>query len=156
MYTFHFGNRSLHSVGWALSLGLLFAPPAQSQEIIRLPAEDRWLEPEFEEVYRIGSLSAADWEQFGYVRKVAFDGAGRLHVFDMQAANIVVLDQDGGLQHTIGRRGEGPGEFKNALSFAVNPDGQVVVADWGDLAYEIFDAAGDYKRRVRSEPVDGI
>ena len=30
-----------------------------------LPGDDHWLEADFEEVYRIGSLAGEDWEQFG-------------------------------------------------------------------------------------------
>ena len=55
---------------------------ATAQEIIDLPAEDRPLSPDFEELYRVGSVSGADWEQFGNVRLVGFDGAGRLYAFD--------------------------------------------------------------------------
>ena len=61
--------------------GLAATGSATAQEIINLPGEDRPLSPDFEEVYRVGSLMGADWEQFGNVHTVAFDGAGRLHVF---------------------------------------------------------------------------
>lgn len=156
MHTLQFGNRSLHLGCRVLLPWLLLAPSADAQEIIELPAEDRWLVPNFEEIYRVGSLSGADWEQFGYVRKVGFDGAGLLHILDMQAAHILVVDRSGGLLRTMGGPGEGPGEFKDALSFAVMPDGRVVVADWGDLAYEILGVNGDYERRVRMGAGDEI
>lgn len=68
--------------------GLAATGSATAQEIINLPGEDRPLSPDFEEVYRVGSLMGADWEQFGNVHTVAFDGAGRLHVFDELAARI--------------------------------------------------------------------
>ena len=112
---------------------ILFASAVlHAQEIIDLPAEDRWLEPRFEEVYRIGSLSGEDWEQFGRVRKVAFDGAGQLYVLDMQAlTTFMVVDGSGRLRRTLGGPGEGPGEFRQALSFTVMPDGRVVVGDLG-------------------------
>ena len=69
----------------------LTAVPAGAQEVIELPAEDRRLEPVFEEVYRVGSLSGEDWEQFGNVRMVGFDGAGQLYIFDSQADRIFVV-----------------------------------------------------------------
>ena len=61
---------------------LVLAAGGSAQEIIALPAEDRWLDVEF--LYRVGSLSGEEWEQFGYVRKVGFDRVGQLHVLDMQ------------------------------------------------------------------------
>lgn len=135
--------------GAVAGAALLFAASAESQEVIQLPAGDQRLEPELVDLYRIGSLAGEDWEQFGNIRNVAFDGAGRLHVFDRQAAQIFVVDRSGGLHRRLGGRGEGPGEFRNAHWFAVTPGGKVVVADQADRAYEIFDANGDYERRVR-------
>ncbi len=134
---------------------VLFTSAAlNAQEIIDLPGEDRWIEPRFEEVYRIGSPSGEGWEQFGNVRKVAFDGAGHLYVFDWQPLHIHVVDGSGGLRRTLGGQGDGPGEIRRASSFTVMPDGRVVVGDTGYLAYQIFDANGDYERRVRMTPGD--
>ncbi len=41
---------------------LLAAVAATAQQVVDLPGEDRWLEPRFEEVYRLGSPGGADWE----------------------------------------------------------------------------------------------
>lgn len=129
--------------------GLLATGSATPQEIINLSGEDRPLAPDFEEVYRVGSVMGADWEQFGNVRSVAFDGAGRLHVFDELSASIVVVDVRGGLSHEFGREGEGPGEFRSADAMAVLTDGCVVVGDTGHRAYSMFDANGAFLRMVR-------
>ena len=75
----------------ALVACLLSTPLLTAQEVIILPGEDRGLEPRFEELYRVGSPSGEDWEQFGSIRRVAFDEAGQLYVFDMQARYIFVV-----------------------------------------------------------------
>ena len=93
-------------------------------------------------------LSGEEWQQFGRVQKVAFDGAGQLYVFDRQVLHIHVVDGSGRLRRTLGGQGDGPGEFRRAPSFTVMPDGRVVVGDTGYQAYQIFDANGDYERRV--------
>ena len=93
----------------AIVAGWPAAASLNAQEVIELPGEDRWLEADFEEVFRIGSLAGREWEQFGSVRRVAFDGAGHLYVFDTQADRIIVVDTDGALIREIGRTGEGPG-----------------------------------------------
>lgn len=133
----------LVAAGWpaAVSLG--------AQETIELPGEDHWLDANFAEVFRIGSLMGEEWEQFGDVRRVAFDGAGRLYVFDDQAERIFVVGTDGALIREIGRKGEGPGEFRNPADVVALEDGRVVVADMGHRAYHIFDANGDFERMVR-------
>ncbi len=131
-----------------MSTWLLSPPSARAQEIVQLPAEDRWLEPDFEEVYRVGSLSGEEWEQFGYVYEVAFDGAGQLYVLDVQSSLVTVVGPDGGLRRTFGGPGEGPGEFRSPGALAVFRDGRAVVGDTDRLVYHIFDAAGEFERRV--------
>lgn len=88
------------------------------QEIIALPDEDRWLEAGFEQLYRVGSLHGDDWDTFGGISTVAFDGAGNLHILDGQAAQITVVDLHGTLVRQFGRVGEGPGEV-------AGPDGSL-------------------------------
>ena len=143
---------AVKAMGGACSVvlgSLWLASPACAQEIIELPGEDRSLTPDFEEVYRLGALSGGDWEQFGNVGALGFDGMGRLYVFDNQTDRITVVGPDGELLRAFGRSGEGPGEFRNVVEFAVMRDGEVVVADFGYPAYHVFDANGDFVRRVK-------
>lgn len=132
-----------------VAAGALMVESAFTQETVELPGEDRWLDVDFEEVFRIGSLMGEEWEQFGDVQKVMFDAAGRLYVFDDQAERIFVVGADGALIREIGREGEGPGEFRNPADVVALEDGRVVVADMGHRAYHIFDANGDFERMVR-------
>ena len=90
--------------------GMVIAVAAAAQEVIELPAEDRPLEADFEEVYRAGSLAGEDWEQFGRIASLAFDGAGNLYVLDRQAARVVVVSPDASHLRSFGRAGDGPGE----------------------------------------------
>lgn len=120
-----------------------------AQEVIELPGEDRWLEPDFEEVYRVGAALGEAWQEFGTIGRVGFDEAGNLHVFDRLAARVVVVDPEGDFVREFGRRGEGPGEFQSAMDMVVMRDGRVVVADMGHRAYHIFAPTGDLERMVR-------
>ena len=155
MRTLHFVKRRLLIEPRAWAFWLLIAVPTAAQEIIDLPAEDRWLEPSFQELYRVGSVSGADWEQFGNVRDVGFDGAGRLYVFDDQADRVTVVGPDGEFLWAFGRPGDGPGEFRGADGLAVMRDGRVVLADLGHRAYHIFGADGSFERMVRMAPEPG-
>ena len=136
-------------IGCLLAAGWLSTAALSAQEIVELPGEDRWLNADFEEVFRVGSLMGEEWEQFGDVQRVMFDGAGRLYVFDGQAERIFVVGSNGALIREIGRKGEGPGEFRNPADVVALEDGRVVVADMGHRAYHIFDANGDFERMVR-------
>ncbi len=129
------------------------AAPATAQQVVELTGEDRWLEPGFEEVYRLGSMTGAEWEQFGEIADVAFDGAGHLHVLDRQARLVHVVGGDGRLIRQLGGPGEGPGEFGDPAAMAVFADGRVVVVDLDRRGYHIFAAGGQFERMVRmAEP----
>jgi len=166
MCDFHYVMRSLRrgefisrsgavkAMGVACSVAcvtLWLAKPLRTQEIIELPADSRWLTPDFEEVYRLGTPSGEDWEQFGSV-DVAFDDAGRLYVLDHHVDSIFVVGPEGEYLRALGGPGEGPGEFRNAAEFAVMRDGSVVVADFGYPAYQVFGANGQFLRRVEWAP----
>ena len=97
------------SIGAAIALaGLLVSGQGDAQEIVNLPGEDRHLEVDFEELYRIGLVSGEHWEQFGNVRMVGFDGAGLLYVFDSVADRISVVSLDGEFVRAFGRPGGRP------------------------------------------------
>lgn len=89
----------------------------------------------------IGSLSAstetAGWIQgvcqavrvaasdpqitFGRILDLDVDSRGRIYAADPDGAAVVVLDAQGKLLHTIGRRGAGPGEFRNLHGLQILP-----------------------------------
>ena len=142
----------MHLVCAAAAACLLPTGPAPGQEIVELPAEDRTLEIEFEELYRLGTLAGEEWEQFGHVESVAFDPAGNLLIFDsqIQSQRVFLVGTDGRLIRELGRPGEGPGEFGDAAAMAVMTDGRVVIADLGRRGYHLFDANGEFDRMVRT------
>lgn len=139
----------------AFSAWLVAPIPARAQEVIDLPAEDRGLELEFEHLYRLGTMTGADWEQFGDVADVGFDEAGSLFVFDSQAQRVIVVGPGGKYLREFGRAGEGPGEFGQATALAVAPDGRAIVADVGHRVFHIFAADGNPVHRTRMNVVYG-
>ena len=138
--------------------GLWFAASVSAQQVVQLPAEDRWLPIDFEEIYRLGTMAGEDWEQFGYIRSVAFDGAGNLVLFDnlMEAQFVFVVGPDGRLVRQLGGPGEGPGEFDGAGAVAVFADGRVAVVDVGRRGYHLFAAGGEFERLVRMAKPSGL
>ena len=131
--------------------------PARAQEVIDLPVEDRALAADFEEVYRVGSISGAEWELFTNIAELAFDARGHLYILDRSEsdARVVVVDDAGGLATAFGRSGEGPTEFLRLEQFAVWPDGRTVVVDRGHGAYKIFGPDGAFGRAVRIADLPG-
>ena len=109
---------------------------------------DRPLTAEFVEVFRVGDVDPPDWAQFGKPPRLGFDGAGNLFVLNPDLAVVAVLDRDGGLVRTLGRRGEGPGEFSGPADIHVWRDGTVAVADRGNGTYVVFAPDGSFDRQV--------
>ena len=134
-------------------------PALNAQQVIELPAEDRLLAADFEEVYRIGSFDGDEWETFGRVGGLAFDAAGNLYVLDSQAARFVVVGQDGGFQREFGGLGDGPGEFDGntspAIRFAVLPDHRTAAFNPGGGHFALFGPGGEFERTM-SMPGEGF
>ena len=72
-----------------------------------------------EDVYTVGAYMGEDWESFGLLADVAFDGAGNAHIVDMRAHRIVVVAPDGSFVRMVGGQGEGPGELRSPSSLHV-------------------------------------
>ena len=131
----------------------LGGPAILAQEVIELPAEDRILEPEFEEIYRAGSFDGDEWEAFSRISAVGFAQSGDLYVMDDQGGRIVVVSKEGDFVREFGRLGDGPGEFSassnTAVGFTVLRDGRAVVFDPGKGAFQVFAPDGEFDRSVR-------
>ena len=141
----------------------LAASVLPAQEVVELPGQDQRIEPDFEEVYRVGVLDGESWEMFGQVNQVAFDAEGNLYVFDGTGdlggsgdLRVLVFDAAGGFLREFGSWGGGPGEFMRPVAFAVLRDGTTVVSDLGHRAYQLFDASGAFQRMVRAGDEPGL
>jgi len=93
----------------------------------------------------VGGADAPDesffYEKFGGV-KVDADGSGNLYVLDNGNARIQVFGKDGSFLRSIGREGEGPGEFQIPGRFAVNAAGDIAVFDMGQGRVSVLDKNG--------------
>lgn len=137
-------------------MAVLAAPSALlSQEIVEVTGRDQRIDPDFNEVYRIGVIEGESWEMLGHVSHVAFDAQGNLYVFDRTGGmfselRVLVFDATGAFVREFGRSGRGPGEFHMPMNYAVWRDGTTIVSDMGHAAYQIFDPSGGFVRMVRS------
>ncbi len=161
-------SRLAHGLIFGLGLNVVGSPLPRSspfaihalraQEVIEVKGRDRPIDPEFEEVYRVGVVDGESWEMFAEVAQVAFDAEGNLYVFDGTAGmmrsgemRVLVFDSAGRFVREFGSSGGGPGEFNQPMGFAVLRDGTVVVSDVGHRAYQLFDASGEFQRMVRAD-----
>ena len=96
----------------SLLMAVLAAPAAlRAQEIVAVTGRDQLIEPNFEEVSRVGVLEGETWEMFARVTQVAFDVEGNLFVFDelgSREVRVLVFDSTGDFLHEFGRSGQVP------------------------------------------------
>ena len=98
--------------------------------------------PTLVENLRIGSLDEI-CDSFGQAFSLAVDGSGRIHVADTQVNEIRVFSAQGECLETIGRSGEGPGEFSMLAGIAWQPSGFLWAMDAMHHRLTVFDPAGE-------------
>lgn len=105
-----------------------------------------------EEDLRIGSVDGAEHEQFTLISDLLTDGEGRIYVLEAASQEIRVFRADGEYSHTIGRRGEGPGEFTWAASMTWSATSDTLwVIDPGNQRYSAFAPDGTVLTSIRRE-----
>jgi hypothetical protein len=77
---------------------------------------------ELEEVWQAGGEEDED-TFFGVINKVLIDDANNIYLLDQQLSEVKVFTATGEPLKTIGREGEGPGEFRRPADMAFMPDG---------------------------------
>jgi len=84
---------------------------------------------------------------------VDVDRSGSILLGDVSEGNVKLFGPDGRLLRVIGRKGDGPREFKAPRYPRFGPDGLIYVADGQDGRVQVFDRAGALRRFIRLEDV---
>lgn len=103
----------------------------------------------FEEVTRIEPQDSGSEGLVNPGAMATMDGAGRAYVVDEPPVSIKVFDSTGHFVRTIGRSGEGPGEYRQPR--IVIHDGQLFVDDARLQRVSVFDTSGALIRSFRAE-----
>lgn len=96
-----------------------------------------------EEELRIGTQMGEGPGAFGRIGALLADSGGRAYVLDTQAREVRVFGPDGAYLRTIGRAGEGPGEFKSPAAMGWGPGGVLRVVDLGNGRVSEFRTTGE-------------
>ena len=83
-------------------------------------------------------------------RNCQFGPGGDLHVADSRFKHVLVVAPDGAVRRTIGKAGEGPGEFVMPTVVQAESD-SVRVFDSRTSLVQVFDRDGRFRRGVRIE-----
>ena len=114
--------------------------PQVPQGVWDIRPEQRW---RLVETLRIGASDGDHPAVFGDIRNILVDQMNRMWVVDQLATEVRVFTPDGGFVRAIGRRGEGPGEFRRIGDAFHGANGEIWVEDVG-RRWEVFDTAGKW------------
>ncbi|TFG58623.1 MAG: 6-bladed beta-propeller [Candidatus Aminicenantes bacterium] len=89
-------------------------------------------------------------EKYMFGANVAFntDHEGNFYVTDWDKMEILKYDPSGKYVRTIGRKGQGPGEFQNLSIARFDRDGTLYVTDLSSQRISFFDKDGTYLRQT--------
>jgi len=110
-------------------------------------------------VRKIGDIDTDDEHlAFNYPSDIAVDKEGNIYILDAGNARIQKFGPDAKYLSTIGRKGQGPGEFVMPGSIAFDKDGNLVVADSRQSRIHVIVGGGADVRSivVKDERVYGI
>lgn len=158
----------IHCPTLALLILLLLAPArAQSQPkwkgsiskegdvtIIKNPKEPIYKTPilELKEELSLGGPEAKGREVFDSIGEFIVDDAGNFYISDRTEDIIKVFDRTGRYLRTIGRHGQGPGEFEGIAGLSlVGLTGEFVVYDVLHMRFSFFKTNGTYIRDLYCE-----
>lgn len=129
--------------------GNLFA-----QEVVRIPDEPTCATCELtlETVLELGARDGPgmiDWR--GGQSFPAIDSRGRVYLRGYFSTEVKVYDDQGTHLTTIGREGEGPGEFKGVMGLVIGPADSLFVFDVFNMRLSVFSPDHEFARSARLE-----
>ena len=112
------------------------------------PQEGIWDEEESHEIsiqqeLQIGQMDGPEEYLFSYISDIAVNSKGDIYVADRQWTDIRKYSQDGEYLMTIGRKGQGPGEFQGLGILSVDSDDNLIVYDWRLTRVSVFSDKGE-------------
>ncbi len=136
---------SLFPVGVVATPASSCAAVGDNQQEIEIRSAGQPDTIEIHEVVRFGSLNDTS-TAFASVMDATFGPDGSIYVADGRNHHVRRYSNDGRLITTIGRRGNGPGEFQWPIELAVSKNDSLFVWDQRLKRFSLFDQDGSFVR----------
>ena len=102
-----------------------------------------------EPAVRIGSVDGDEAYQLARVSAIVEGPAGGIYIWDGRLSELRLYDSAGVFVRTLGRKGQGPGEYVDAAGIAPAPDGGVAVWDPQVGRITVFEPTGTVRTSWR-------
>jgi hypothetical protein len=118
--------------------------------VVKNSREPIYKEPvlELQEDLIIKGREDVEEQMFQNIVTLQVNEQGDIYILDEQAGNIKIFDQNGSFLKTIGKKGQGPGEFGMPISLAITPSQNIIVNDMGHRKILFFDEEGNYLKQI--------
>ncbi len=83
---------------------------------------------------------------FESIATIRVDEESNIYVLDMRASQIKVFDKKGAYIRSIGKRGQGPGEFMMPAGMELIDNNQIIVSSMGKLSF--FSLNGEFQKQI--------
>ena len=109
-------------------------------------------EVSLEFVRMIGEMESENEALIFYMPSdIAFDSEGNVYVMDTGNHRVQKFKPDGTYSSTLGRQGQGPGEFQYPQSLAIDAQGNMYIADMGSRKIHVLKPDGTELRTIQME-----
>ncbi|MCD4701129.1 MAG: 6-bladed beta-propeller, partial [Candidatus Aegiribacteria sp.] len=115
-------------------ISMLLVNCGQPEEYFPIPD----IEYKLEVVDSIGVEFGEDEYMFAWPTDPTYSPDGRILIVDRLKNRVLIFSPDGEYMASIGREGEGPGEFNMPSTVEILPDGGVLIGSSG--RYAVFDS----------------
>ena len=106
-----------------------------------------------EPTFYVGDSEDSDEQWFTRVLGVARLSDGSVAVADDYSMEVRIFDQSGAHVRSMGREGEGPGEFQRLWLLWRLPGDTLWVGDYRPWRYQVYASTGEWIRTVTMDPV---
>ena len=124
---------------------------ADGVTVVKNPSEP--LNPDLQIVFKeelsIGIKEGNENFMFGNQVFVNADDDGYIYVTDWDRTTVLKYDSNGNFLQSIGRLGQGPGEFQEMSEVRFTSDGNIYLSDLKTQRLSFFSKEGDYLKAVR-------
>lgn len=106
----------------------------------------------FKEELSIGEIKGDENYMFGGLIYFNADEEGNFYVNDWDRKRIQKYDSQGKYLLTIGRKGQGPGEFQNVWHPRFDKEKNMYVSDIASLRISFFNKEGKFLKQIKTPP----
>jgi hypothetical protein len=90
------------------------------------------------------------------IRDMRVDEEGNIYILDTKPLCIKIFNDSGALIRKFGSEGQGPGEWQNPFSFDIQPNGHIIVNDWGNQRLAVFSDQGELIKEISTAQLPTI